>query len=178
MKNLRFLVITSLVALALGLGGCATPSNPQAMSVQKLDLAKKHSASLSLNVTGGSETSSAGASKISNADFTTALKNSIESSELFAKLLDVGSSDYHLEVMIARLDQPMMGFNMTVTLETNWTLSRKSDGTVVWQKAIPSTYTAKAGEAFAGPTRLRLANEGAARTNIEQALKEISALTL
>jgi hypothetical protein len=72
----------------------------------------------------------------------------------------------------------MMGFNMTVTLETNWTLSRKSDGKVVWQKAIPSTFTAKAGEAFAGVTRLRLANEGAARTNIEQAIKEISALDL
>jgi hypothetical protein len=178
MKNLRFLAITSLAVLALGLGGCATPSNPQAMSVQKLDLAKKHASSLSLNVTGGSETSSAGASKISNADFTTALKTSISNSELFAKLLDAGSSDYHLEVMIARLDQPMMGFNMTVTLETNWTLSRKSDGKVVWQKAIPSTFTAKAGEAFAGVTRLRLANEGAARTNIEQAIKEISALDL
>jgi len=178
MKNSRFFIASVLTALGLAFGGCATPSNPQAMSVQKIELAKKHAASLSLNVTGGSETNSAGASKISNADFTTALKSSIENSQLFAKLLDAGSSDYHLEVMIARLDQPMMGFNMTVTLETNWTLSRKSDGTVVWQKAIPSTFTAKAGEAFAGVTRLRLANEGAARTNIEQAIKEISALNL
>jgi hypothetical protein len=178
MKTQRLFAASIIIAIGLGLGGCATPSNPQAMAVPKLELAKKHTSSLSLNVTGGSETSSAGASKISNADFTTALKSSIESSELFAKLLDVGSSDYHLEVMIARLDQPMMGFNMTVTLETNWTLSRKSDGTVVWQKAIPSTFTAKAGEAFAGVTRLRLANEGAARTNIEQAIKEISALNL
>jgi hypothetical protein len=178
MKIQRLLVVSLIIALGLGFGGCATPSNPQAMTVQKLALAKKHAASLSLNVTGGNETNSAGASKISNADFTTALKSSIESSGLFAKLLDAGSSDYHLEVMIARLDQPMMGFNMTVTLETNWTLSRKSDGAVVWQKAIPSTFTAKTSEASAGVTRLRLANEGAARTNIEQAIKEISALNL
>jgi hypothetical protein len=178
MTSSRLLVASFVTAIALVLGGCATPSNPQAMSVQKLQLAKKHAAALSLNVTGGSETSSAGASKISNIDFTTALKNSIESSQLFAKLLEAGTADYHLEVMIARLDQPMMGLNMTVTLETNWTLTRKSDSSVVWQKAIPSTYTAKMGDAFAGPTRLRLANEGAARTNIEQAIQEISALSL
>jgi hypothetical protein len=178
MTSSRLLLASFVTAVALALGGCATPSNPQAMSVQNLSLAKKHAASLSLNVTGGNETSSAGASKISNADFATALKSSIESSELFARLLETGAADYHLEVMIARLDQPMMGLNMTVTFETNWTLSRKSDGSVVWQKAIPSTYTAKMGDAFAGPTRLRLANEGAARANIEQAIKELSALSL
>jgi hypothetical protein len=178
MKSVRFLILGALVSLALLITGCATASKPEAMVVGKIELAKKHAATLSLKVTGGSETSSAGSSKISNADFTTALTNSITSSELFSKLLDAASSDYHLDVMIARLDQPMMGFNMTVTLETNWKLTRKSDGSVVWQRAIPSTFKATMDDAFAGVTRLRLANEGAARTNIEAALKEMAALDL
>ena len=41
-----------------------------------------------------------------------------------------------------------------------------------------SEYTAKTSEAFAAVERLRLANEGAARENIRQAITEMAALTL
>jgi hypothetical protein len=43
---------------------------------------------------------------------------------------------------------------------------------------INSEYTAKTSEAFAAVERLRLANEGAARENIRQAVTEMAALTL
>ncbi len=165
--------------LALALGGCATASNSASMAAAPVAAVKKHTGSVSVNVTGGSETSSMGASKISSADFAEAIKTSITQSGLFAKLLPTGQTeDYHLEVAIVRLDQPTFGFSMTVTIESNWTLTRGSDKTAVWQKAIVSTHTAKTSEAFAGVTRLRLANEGAARTNIQDALTQIGALTL
>jgi hypothetical protein len=164
---------------ALFLGGCATASNSASMAAAPVAAVAKNTGSVSINVTGGSETSSLGASKIGNTEFAEAIKTSITQSGLFAKLASVGQADdYRLDVAIVRLDQPMFGFSMTVTIETNWTLTRTSDKSVAWQKAIISTYTAKAGDAFAGTTRLRLANEGAARTNIQDALTQIGALTL
>lgn len=167
-----------LVLTSLFLAGCATPSQPAAMVAMPAGPVSQHSQSLSINVTGGSETSSAGASKISNTDFAEALRQSIVQSGLFAKISPADLADYRLDVYIVRLEQPTFGFSMTVTLETNWTLTRQSDRQIAWQKAITSTYTAKAGEAFAGVTRLRLANEGTARANIQDAIAQMSALTL
>jgi hypothetical protein len=51
-------------------------------------------------------------------------------------------------------------------------------GKTVWSKNVASEHTAKASEAFAGTARLRLANEGAAKANIQQALTEMSAMSL
>ena len=67
---------------------------------------------------------------------------------------------------------------MTVTLEITWSLTRVKDDEVVWRKAIVSSLTAKAGEAFAGVTRLRLANEGAARKNMAAGIAAIADLYL
>lgn len=174
----RRTLILGTVAAMIILGGCSTPAQPVAMTATITRAVTKHSQSVSVNVTGGSATSSAGASKISNSDFATALQQSIEQSGLFAKTVPTGSAeDYHLEVEIVRLQQPMMGFSMTVTIEANWTLSRPSDHTVIWQKSVTSTHTTGTGEAFVGVTRLRLATEGAARDNIQDAIGQMSALT-
>lgn len=178
-SSLRQAVGLGAGLVALFLGGCATASNSASMAAPPMEVANKHAGSVSVNVTGGAETSSMGASKIGNTEFADAISSSITQSGLFAKLAATGQADdYHLDVMLVRLDQPMFGFSMTVTIESNWVLTRVSDKTVVWQKAVISTYTAKAGDAFAGTTRLRLANEGAARVNIKDALTQIGALTL
>ena len=167
-----------LLVTPLFLGGCATPTQSTAMVATPVGTVNRHSQSLSITVAGGSETSAAGASKISDNDFADALRQSITQSGLFAKVSPAGQSDYHLEVQIVRLDQPIMGFSMTVTLEADWKLARQGDHQIVWQKAIISTFTAKTGEAFAGVTRLRLATEGAARANIQDAIGQMSALAL
>jgi ABC-type uncharacterized transport system auxiliary subunit len=179
MKSIRALVMILIAAGAVLLGGCSTPAQPNAMVATSLGAVAKHPESLSLNVTGGSATSAAGASQISNGDFASALSQSIERSGLFAKVIPAGqSSAYHLEVAIVRLQQPMFGFSMTATIETTWTLTHLSDRAVVWQKAITTSHTANAGDAFVGVTRLRLATEGAARDNIQDAINQLGALSL
>ena len=173
------LLLPLLAVAGLFLGGCATPAQSTAMVAMPTGSISKHAEVVSLNVTGGSETSAAGASQISNADFASALGQSIQQSGLFAKIGLAGQpSDYHLEVSIVKLQQPLMGFSMTATIETNWTLTHQSDHAVVWRKAITTSHTAKAGEAFVGTTRLRLATEGAARDNIQDAISQMSAVTL
>lgn len=178
----RTLRIVHLLLLASGaalLTGCASASKPTAM-VPPLTAGALHASShsVSVNVTGGKKTNPAWTSQISDEDFTTAIKSTIEQSKVFQQVLGSEAADLHLDVMLVRMEQPMFGFSMTVTLEASWTLRRRSDNSVVWQKAVVSKYTAEMGEAFVGTTRLRLANEGAARENIKDALTAIAELKL
>lgn len=179
MKNrrpYRALLAVGLLASAF-LSGCATASKPAAMTPPSITVERKHPHTVNLTVQGGSDTSALGASKIANGDYETALRTAIEQSGVFARVVG-NDSRYQLDVVIARLEQPIMGASMKVTIETNWTLRKRGEAAPIWQKAIVSTYTAKFGDALAGVTRLRLANEGAARQNIEDGIKQISALTL
>jgi hypothetical protein len=175
----RCFTITGLLTLALFAGGCATPSNPSAMLV-KLDApVTKHASSVGVSVTGGADTSSMGASNISSNDFAEAIKSSITESQLFREVATNGNpADYQIQVQIVRLDRPMFGLSFTVALETTWRLIHSSDQKVIWEKAISSSFTATTGDAFSGVKRLRLANEGAARNNIKDAITQMSALTL
>jgi ABC-type uncharacterized transport system auxiliary subunit len=178
MNLLRVSASLLIAAAALLFGGCATASKPTAMIATVKASVAKNPQSVSVAVTGGSDTSSMGASKIANADFAEAIKGSITQSGLFAKIGSDTASDYALAVQIVRLDQPMFGASFTVTLECTWRLSRRSDGQVVWEKAINTPFTATMGDAFSGVTRLRLANEGAARANIEEAITQLGAVKL
>jgi len=72
----------------------------------------------------------------------------------------------------------MIGFSFTVKMEVSYALKDTQSGNTVWTKDVNSEYTAKVSEAFAGVERLRLANEGAARENIRQAITDMAALTL
>jgi len=135
------------------------------------------SSDVSVSVLGGKDTTKMGASQISDDAFAQALRDSISQSGLFKAVAATGGR-YKLSAFIGKVDQPMMGFNMTVKMEVSYTLVDTKSGKAVWSKNIASEHTAKPSEAFAGVTRLRLANEGAARDNIEQALTEMSALQL
>jgi hypothetical protein len=57
-------------------------------------------------------------------------------------------------------------------------LTRNATGEDVFRANISSQYTAKTGAAFDGSTRLRLAEEGAARENIKLGVLRLSQLSL
>jgi hypothetical protein len=171
------LMIAGLVASIAIVSGCAQASKPDAMVVHVVGPIHKTAADVSVAVSGGKETSKMGASQISDEAFATALRGSIEDAGLFRKVSMEGAR-YHLTGFIGKVDQPMMGFSMTVKMEVSYTLKDTQSGTAVWTKDIESEYTAKTSAAFAGVERLRLANEGAARENIRQAVTELAALTL
>lgn len=174
----QYSLLTLLACTALSLSGCATPSQSSAMVAPSPAPMKKHPGSINVTVTGGSETSAAAISKISDRDFAEAVKASIVQSGLFSKIANGADGDYQLDIQIVRLDQPIFGASFTVTLETTWTLRRNSDRQIAWQKAVISKFTASMGDSLLGVTRLRLANEGAARTNIQDAIAQMSALSL
>ncbi|OQW31570.1 MAG: hypothetical protein A4E19_08130 [Nitrospira sp. SG-bin1] len=162
----------------LFVGGCASGAKPEAMLVRMNVPVHQSQSDVSVSVIGGKETSTMGASQISDQDFAQALQGSIVQSGLFRKATTNSPAAYRLDAFIVQMNQPMFGASMTVSMEVNYSLARTNPKEVVWQKAITSTYTAPFSEALVGVTRLRMANEGAARKNIEQAINEMSQLKL
>ena len=123
------------------------------------------------DVTGGKETSPMWTSQVDSSDFQRALENSLRATGL---LSPIGSNGpYQLTADLTSLDQPMVGFNMTVTATVRYSLIEKISGKEIFSRSIPTPYTAKIGDAFVGSERLKLANEGAIRKNIEELIAEL-----
>jgi len=167
-----------LLAVTMLCAGCASGAKQEAMIAQIHMPVHKSPSNVVVAVIGGRETSVMGSSQISDEDFAQALRQSIEQSGLFAQALTDGLSKYLLQAFIVQINQPMFGGSLTVSMEVNYTLARTEPKQVVWQKAVSSSYTAPFSEAFVAVKRLRLANEGAARKNIEQAIQEMFQLQL
>lgn len=178
--NDRILTLPMAALMLIGalLTGCATPSKPEAMVAALATPVHRSKQSVAVQVQGGKATSSAGASQISSDDFARALRESIQKAGLFASVADGGAARYRLDAFIGQLDQPMFGFSLTVKLEVEYTLVDTQSNQSVWRKSVVGEHTAGASEAFAATTRLRLANEGAARQNIQKMIEEVSALKL
>ena len=164
-----------MLASALLLSGCASAANSAAMTwTTRAGIEPKAEASVAVSVTGGKGTNPMWSSNITSEDFAAALRSSIVATDLFKKVLAVEAADYRIDVLLVRSEKPIGGVSMSVSLTANWKLSRRSDGSVVWEKTIANQYTAPLKSALVGATRLRKALEGAARENIGLALRAIS----
>lgn len=176
---MRASAVAAIAALACAiLAGCATPSTSTGMTVHKLPIANRATEAVSITVTGGKQTSSTSVSQIADADFREALAASILESGLFPKIAAGNDAGYALEAFIGALDQPLIGFSLKVDMEVGYKLTDRSDGRIVWRKGIRSTHTATTSDSVIGATRLRLANEAAARKNIEAAITSMGTLQL
>jgi hypothetical protein len=167
-----------LLFVVLFFAGCASPTNPVAMAPVNYIPGKVQPYSVSVNVTGGQDTSALGKSSVADADLKTAIEETILKTKAFKQLVKVGSAEYELSAAIVTVNQPSIGFSFTVKTDLAWKLRKIDDDNIVWRKVISSQHTTGAGEAFVGVERLRLATEGAIRSNIELALKDIATLEL
>ena len=174
-RNVIGIVVIPAILIISTLTGCATASNPDAMIVESVAITHVSNSGVSVVVSGGKETSALWTSQISDEAFAQALRESIIKSGLFKTITNNGGR-YKLSAFIGEVDQPMVGFSMTVKMEVSYTLLDTQSGKTVWSKNIASEYTVKLSDAFVGATRLRLANEGAAKANIQQALTELSTI--
>jgi hypothetical protein len=174
-----YLFLSCGLALTALVSGCATATQPTAMAATSTPIASHQtSGDLGVAVSGGRETSSVGASQVSNEDFGAAIVASITHAQLFSKVAYNSPGRYQLNAYISKVSQPMLGFSMTVSMEVSYSLVDKQNSQTLWQKTISSEHTAAMGEAFAGVTRLRLATEGAAKQNIDSLLRELNQVSL
>lgn len=176
-KFIQFSLLSAVITIFIQ--GCATPAQTQSMAVPTESIkvvANPIGDQLNIVVSGGRDTLATGYSSIANEDFAASLKQSLKDSGLFYNihLLSNEEQDHTLQVYIARIQQPAIGFSFTVHLEVNYRLTDNRNGETVLQEVILSEYTASAGDAFAGVTRLRLATEGAARENIRKLIDRLA----
>jgi hypothetical protein len=167
------------VSLALVvIGGCASPAKWEAMTIGEPLPVKPIGATVSVDTGGGAETDAGGVANVSDADFKAAIENSIAKTNLFKSVVQGKGGDYELYVVISETRKPFWGTSMTVDMEAGWSLVKAADRSVVMRKVIKSSHTTGPFESFLAATRLRMALEGAAQSNIEQGLGAIAELGL
>ena len=124
-------VAASILAAASLLSGCATASKADAMVAKPVAVTHASSSDISVTVLGGKDTTKMGASQISDDAFAQALRDSLTQSGLFRAVAATGGR-YKLSAFIGKVDQPIMGFNMTVKMEVSYTLVDTKSGKAVW----------------------------------------------
>jgi hypothetical protein len=170
-----------LVLTILILGGCASPSRFEKMTISSRDAAIYHGSSILTNsvavakVSGGEETNPMWTSEIGSNEFELALIDSLVATKLLA--LD-GKGKYTLSAVMMKVDQPMFGASFTVTSYIHYQLVRNSDNKIIFDQEISSPYTATMSDAFIGVERLKLANEGSARSNITELIDKLYLLKI
>jgi len=168
--------LTLLIAACVFLFGCASGAKKENMIYQGEQ--KTYDKTLNNNVevtavTGGKETNAALKSEISSEDFSAALKASLSKQGL---LSDQGK--YQLQVKLSIVDQDLFGADMTVTTHVQYVLTDIETNSVLLDDVIAAPYTATMGDALLGATRLRMANEGSGRKNIEKLLEKLADLNV
>jgi hypothetical protein len=165
-----------LVALAaLSVCACASPSNPAAMvAAASPDVVFSSGSALHQNVElgtvdGGRETNPLWTSQVSSEDFAEALRGSFQAHAI----LTTQGGDYRLDATLMELNQPFAGLDMSVHSTVRYALTEVASGDVVYEEVISERYTATMGDAFVGVERLRLANEGSIRANIERLISQL-----
>lgn len=171
--------LLSISLLALILTGCASSAKVENMlvnapQVQTYDAALRDNMKIT-SVNGGGKTNPLWTSQIEGADFRSALEQSLSKAGL------LGQSDkanYVLRANLVSLDQPLFGLNFTVTSMVEYNLVDNATGRVIWTDKVEAPFTAGVSDSFFGVKRLRLANEGSARENINELLKRLAGLKL
>jgi hypothetical protein len=159
--------------LAVYVAGCAFPATKEGMVVTSYTAPKQTGERIFVKEsTGGSTTLPFWTSQIPNDNFTEAVKSSLLLSKAFSGLSATWGDDWGLEIEIRNVDQPFLGLDFTVTIETKYTLYLK--GEKVYQTYVRGSGTATTGDSFFGVARLRIANEKAAQANVKQFIAELS----
>jgi hypothetical protein len=83
------------------------------------------------------------------------------------------TGSHALTVHLQNIDQPLFGIDMTVTATVNYIVTEKSTNKEVFSRSIAVPYTATFGDSPLGVERLKLANEGAIRSNISKLIDEL-----
>jgi hypothetical protein len=152
--------------------GCAARANK--MVPAKLEVTNKHP--YTVRVEGHVAGYNRKASLISDSAFTDALTESILKSGVFKGTVRGEGADCLLNVVILQCDQPSIGLDLNINVETSWHLSKQGQAEPVWSGTIATSYKAALGKAFFANERLQKATEGVVRTNIQQGIEKLSTL--
>jgi hypothetical protein len=164
------------------LSACATPARPGHMVPESAlfpsynpDSALRNAIAIS-KAGGGEKTNPLLVSKVGDKELHETLRLSLKQCG-FLSTSDV-AAPFRLEVFLIELKQPHGGLTIIVTSVIRYKLTRSCDNQVVYDDIITAPYQATVGDAFYGPHRLKLANEGSIRANIATFLENLRSLNI
>ena len=165
------------ICLLLALSACAIPAKPENMTVTAPTLERWQDPGLANavyldEVRGGEPTDPLWTSEVGNEEFRQALADSLRKRGYLSETPE--GSAYLLRANLLGVSQPIFGFEFEVTTHVNYELIVKESDAPYMLETISAAYTADMGDAFFGVQRLRLANEGAIRANIEAFLEKLA----
>ncbi len=164
--------IILVAAIATALAGCAIPARTGGMVATPTTPAPLtsalHKAVQIGAVTGGKKSETLGTSQVDAPQLQDALRESLVFDGLYGN-----TGKYRLDANLDSMDQPWIGFDMTVTSTIHYSLVDTATGSAVFDKAITTSYTATPGDSVIGAERLRLANEGSIKKNIQTFLDQV-----
>lgn len=173
--KIRVLGLLAILAAAVNLQGCASGASMQGMTYEKAAASVVMQGQVAVApVKGGKDTNPMWVSQVSSEAFEGALKASLLKAGMLSQ---AGQAPLTLEANLVSLKQPMFGLDMTVTATVAYQL-KDANGKVLMLETIATPYTATVGDAFVAVKRLRLANEGAIRKNIETLIGKLEKLNL
>ena len=141
MKSLKLYLIASILLSVQTLTGCATAARSDAMVASSVVAPIAANASQKLlgnvaigDVTGGASTNPMWLSKIGGAEFEKALEASLKSAGFLSA--NRQSGDYKLVADLREVNQPLIGFDMTVTSSIEYQLIDRATGKNVYRETI------------------------------------------
>lgn len=172
----------ALVALSVFLGGCASPARMDKMIADSRladdyadwETALRQNVSVG-SVLGGEGTNPLWTSEIGNTEFREALVLSLRNAGLLKR---AGTADYELSAMLMEVEQPLFGLNLRVITKVKYRLVEQVSRTVLLEEEIVAPYTATFKDSALAVERLKLANEGSARSNIEALISRLYRLQI
>lgn len=87
---------------------------------------------------------------------------------------DQNKAQYILDAHLMKVDQPFVGFDMTVKTTAEYTLKKKGSGKVAYHDTLTLPCTTRFAEAFNGEIRLRMATACSVGENTTHFLKTLS----
>jgi len=178
MKNSKVLLYITFLVSVIGMSGCVSLASKDAMIAHGISDIQQHQKTVVIKTQGGGGAGEEDSSRISNDDFAKAIEASIIEHGLFTQVVYGKGSDFLISANIINLTKPIFGASFTVEMEAAWSLSDPKSKKIFMRESIKSSHTATMDDALFGPTRARLAVEGAARENIRLGIKAISKLQL
>ncbi len=172
------LVIAALITLS----ACAPSVQPEHLVPQSMVLPNHgadsplHGSIVITKVGGGEEANLLMVPQVGNTELQEALRLSLSQYGFLSA--SNAAARFRLEVFLIELKQPVSGFAMIVDSFVRYKLIRSRDGKVLYDDIVTASYKATVDDAFFGPERLKLANEGSIRANIAAFLERMNSLKI
>lgn len=179
-------LLASLLAclLAATLTGCGAPARPLELSITDMDslqLRSWLSPQLRRNVDllpvlGGQETNPLWGTRMSDMSLNQAYQESLRRVGLMPDVPDTGR--YQLKVELLAMAQPNLPVAPEVAVSVRYTLTERGGKAPVYQRILRTTQKAGLDDSLSPTQQLRIATEGALRSNIGELLRDLASLPL